>query len=114
MAGKFLKTLTISTPDVPVQLSALMAAADSTTDLHIAEIVAFGDEANTDVIYMGDASMVSPGAGVAPVNYAWKFQGSSNPYVNGRGAMNNAVHTTDYWLMVTAAPQKIHVDTRVV
>jgi len=114
MGGKFSKTLTLTLADTPYQISALMIAADLTAELHVAEIHAFGDIGNSDKIYQGDVTMVSPGAGLAPVSYGWAYSGDSNPFEYGSGEEINSAHMQDFWVMSPTAGQKIHWGTRVV
>lgn len=109
MAGKFLRTITLTLADTPYQLSALMRVVDSTCELHVAELNIIG--AAGSAIYLGDVTMVSPGAGLPPVDYIWAFDGDSNPYNSGGGRDHNFIHCTDLWMMGLAATQKARVET---
>lgn len=109
MAGKFMRTVTVTAVDTPTQLSSVMRVEDSTCEIHVAEWNGVGLAGGT--VYMGDASMVSPGAGLPPVNFLWMFDGDSNPYNSGGGRDHNFIHLTDYWLLGLAINQKLHIET---
>jgi len=111
--GAFKKTITLGAADTPQQLSALMIAKQPGAWVHGAELNIFGVAGNTAPIYIGDSGMVSPGAGLAPVDYIWALDGDGNPYNSGGGRDNNFTHCGDYWVMSTAGTQKIRVELTV-
>ncbi|SRR6266566_1090012 len=115
MPGQFSGTVTLTAADTKYLLSDLIKAVDSTAEFSVSELTVKSDDTvpNTAPIFKGSSRMVSPGAGLPPVDYGRKLD-VGDSFTIGQGAEGNAVDTSNkklYYFMSTAAGQKMHVDT---
>lgn len=113
MPGQFNGTVTLTLADTKYLLSALILAVDATAELAYSEINIKSDDTipNTAPIYQGSSRMVSPGAGLPPVDYATKLD-VGDSFTEGAGSEGNGEDTTNktkYYFMATAAGQKMHI-----
>lgn len=110
----FSGTVTLTLADHPYLLGDLINAVDTTKvfELAVNVVKIRADEANGSRIYQGSSRMVSPGAGLPPVDYG-DYLDPDDKIQLGEGSAGNNVNLSDkkaMYFMAVAAGKKLHID----